>query len=203
MKMSATTLLTRLDGLRACGDAIDWVRNARVASDEELWTRCRRGDWLLWFTERVGVDRRLVTLAACDCAREALGFVPAGEDRPRLAIEAAEAWARGSATLDEVHVASDAAAYVHAASAAAAAYVYTTDAAAHTVYACDAAAAAASAAYGYTADTAASAAASAADAAAAACTRSHARTQSLARGAELVRARIPLANIQQAMRDER
>jgi hypothetical protein len=36
-----------------------------------------------------GVDRSLVVLAACDCARTALRYVPPGEDRPLLAIEAA------------------------------------------------------------------------------------------------------------------
>jgi hypothetical protein len=45
-----------------------------------------------------GVDRSLVVLAACDCARTWLRHVPPGEDRPRLAIETAEAWCRGETT---------------------------------------------------------------------------------------------------------
>jgi hypothetical protein len=43
-----------------------------------------------------------VVRAACDCARTALRYVPGGEDRPRLAIETAEAWCRGEATEQEV-----------------------------------------------------------------------------------------------------
>ncbi|MHC4617176.1 MAG: hypothetical protein ACYTEQ_05415, partial [Planctomycetota bacterium] len=57
------------------------------------WAECEQGDWLLWVAATVGVDRRKVVLAACDCAREALVHVPDGEERPRLAIEATEAWA--------------------------------------------------------------------------------------------------------------
>jgi hypothetical protein len=38
-------------------------------------------------------------LAACDCARLALVHVPAGEHRPRLAIEIAERWAGGDASV--------------------------------------------------------------------------------------------------------
>ena len=55
------------------------------------------------------VDRRRLVLAACACARTVLHLVPAGEDRPRVAIETAERWARGEATLDEVQRAREAA----------------------------------------------------------------------------------------------
>jgi len=61
-----------------------------------------RGDWALEWLVKQGVDHRAVVLAACECARLALVHVPDGEERPRKAIEAAEAWARGEATLDEV-----------------------------------------------------------------------------------------------------
>ena len=44
---------------------------------------------MLWFAFRVGAKRKDMILAACACAERALRFVPKGEDRPRLAIEAA------------------------------------------------------------------------------------------------------------------
>lgn len=53
------------------------------------------------------VDRHLVVRAACACARTALQHVPDGEDRPRIAIETAEAWCRGEATSEQVRVAAD------------------------------------------------------------------------------------------------
>jgi hypothetical protein len=90
------------------------------------------------------VDRKVVAFAACQCAREALQFVPAGEERPRVAIETAEAWTRGEATIDEVRASADAAAYTAYAADAASAAAYTAAAAA--AAAADAASAAAYAA---------------------------------------------------------
>ena len=49
-----------------------------------------------------GLDRRLAVWGACVCAREALRFVPEGEERPLLAIETTERWIAGQATLDDV-----------------------------------------------------------------------------------------------------
>jgi hypothetical protein len=92
---------TRIRALGACSEAIAWLE-AQDGSLYDAWRRCERGDWLLWLAARVGVDRRLVVLAACDCAEPALVHVPAGEDRPRVAIETARRWAAGEATLEEV-----------------------------------------------------------------------------------------------------
>jgi hypothetical protein len=72
---------------------------------QQAWDLCPRADWLLWLLARTGAERKLLTLAACACARTALPFVAAGEDRPRIAIEWIEAWARGEASLGEVRAA--------------------------------------------------------------------------------------------------
>lgn len=82
---------------------------------QKLWTDLDRGDEMLHVAVEAGVDRRLVVLAACDCARLALRFVANGEERPRKAIEAAEAWARGETKIEKVDAAAyDAYAYVAA-----------------------------------------------------------------------------------------
>lgn len=84
-------------------DARKWIDTIPPErSPEDSYAACERGDWLIWLAARAGVDRRLVTLATCDCARTGLVHIPEGEDRPRRAIDVAEAWARGKATLDEV-----------------------------------------------------------------------------------------------------
>ena len=139
--------------VRACAEALEWALG--YPTREAAWKACERSDWLFWYAGRLGVARELVVLAACACARTALQYVPAGEDRPRVAIETAEAWCRGEATLSQVRsAADDAAAYaVYAAGDAA----YAADAAASVV---DAAADAAA----YAADAAAFAADDAADA---------------------------------------
>jgi hypothetical protein len=154
----------------ACGDAIAWCQTQ--PSYEQAWDACERADWLLWLASWL-CDRKLVVLAACGCARTALKYVPEGEVRPRVAIETAEAWCRGEATIEQVRIAADAAA---AADAASAAYA---DAAAST------ASTAAYAAY------VAYAAANAANAAANAAAYADARSKALLDMATLVRSMIP------------
>lgn len=80
-----------------------------------MWGACMRGDALLWAASWAGVDHRRVILAACAAVRPVLRYVPGGEGRPGLALEAAEARARGDprATLERVRWAAD-----HAATAA-------------------------------------------------------------------------------------
>ena len=152
-----------LGSLGACPEAREWA--AGYSTLAEAWTACDRADWLLWYAGRHDdVDRRLLVRAACACARTALPHVPPGEDRPRLAIEMAERWCDGLATLQEVGAAA----------------AYAADAAAYA--AADAACAAANAAYA-AADAAAYAAAAAADA--------DARSKAHLKMCVLVRALIP------------
>ena len=119
-----------LGSLGACPEAREWAEP--YATLAEAWTACERADWLLWYAGRRGVDRKILVRAACACARTVLPYVPVGEDRPHRAIEMAERWCDGLATLQEV----GAAAYAAYAAADAAAYAaaYAADA-----YAADAA----------------------------------------------------------------
>jgi hypothetical protein len=95
---------------------MDWLGNR---DSSQMWAECNRPDWLLWWAGQV-VSRHDLVLAACDCAETALRFVPANEDRPRLAIETTRRWARGEATVKEVDAARVAAisAYINAGYAA-------------------------------------------------------------------------------------
>jgi hypothetical protein len=169
----ARPLLPLLEKYNACRDACTWATGRTVSEDS--WLACERGDWLIWIAARLGVDRRLVVLAACDCARLALPRIPVDEARPRLAIETAERWARGEATIEEVR----------AAASAADAYATYATYAACAAYAASAASAVASAASA--ADAYATYAAHAASAA------SYAAYAALRTCADLVRARIPWA----------
>jgi hypothetical protein len=107
--------------LGACKEAVAWARQHRSLA--AAWEVCKRGDWMLWLAGRCSGEplsdgRRKLVLATCECARLPLPHVPAGEDRPRLAIEAAEAWARGTGSVEAMRYASSAAAYAAAAAAA-------------------------------------------------------------------------------------
>lgn len=71
--------------------------------DPQEWADCPRGDRMLMLLGQEGADRRTLVLAACDCARLTLAYVPKwSRRRARRAIETAQAWARGEATLAEV-----------------------------------------------------------------------------------------------------
>jgi hypothetical protein len=199
-----------LRSLRACDSAIAWASTQPNAAT--AWAACERGDWLLWLAARVHLDRKRLVQAACACARQALQYIPDGEDRPRLAIETAEAWARGEATIEELRKAADAA----SAAAAAAAYAYASAANASAAVAANASAADAAAAAANVAAWAAVAAvayaaawaaathaadAATADAAAAANApaATAARERALRRCAELVRESITWADIEAAL----
>ncbi len=89
------------------GSAADWLRERGAHHDvvawaegfgdrwEDLWEACPRADWLLGVAARRGVDRATLVRGACACARFALDYLGESEDRPRRAIEAAEAYVRG------------------------------------------------------------------------------------------------------------
>ena len=139
--------IARIRLLRACPEALRWC--AQHASLAAAWAACERGDWMLWLLGKLAGppksdSRKALVLAACECARLALPCVSADEERPLKAIETAESWARGEASMDDLR----AAAYDAAAAAAADAADAAADAAAYAAYAAaDAADAADAAAY--------------------------------------------------------
>ena len=219
--MNHVDLLRRLD---ACDEAIEWYGDR---DSEDAWRECQHGDWMLWIASKIGVDRKRIVMASCDCVEPALQFVPDGEDRPRAAVDAARAWCQGAASYEEVRAAAavaDAlanaafanAAFANAAfaNAAAVADALANAAFAYAYYAAYAAAAsayyAAYAAYAATATHYASSAASSAAAAFAyayyaahAANATHyaaaARTQSLAASADIVRRHIPWDVVREAL----
>jgi hypothetical protein len=99
-----------------------------------LWSRCTDPELMLRIAAHV-VSRQDLVLATCAVARTALKYVPKGELRPRIAIETAERWARGEATIEEVKTAADAADDAAAATNAAVAYAYAPYYAANAAYA--------------------------------------------------------------------
>jgi hypothetical protein len=213
-----TALQSHLASIGACSEACRW---AKTRTAQQAWDETDRPDWLLWWSARVDVDLKIIVRITCAIARDALQFVKQGEMRPLKAVETAEAWCDGKATLAEVRqaayaaadadaaaaayaadaVAADSAADADAAADAADAAAYAADAAADAVAAADAAdaadAAAAAAAAAYAADAAAAAAYAAAAAAAAAAAYAAAAAAAYAAGSigdrSLIGARRKLA----------
>ena len=188
---STSDLIIRARSYNACGDSIEWLETLPGDQPAQAtWEQCPRGDWLLWFAAKAGVERKTVVLAACAAARLALPFVEHSDDRPRVAIETAERWARGEATIEDVHAARAAAAAAEDAAAARAAAAAAEDAAA--AYAAAYAAASAAYAAAYAAASAAYAAASAAAYAAARAAAYAALTKMRLETAAAVRKVIPI-----------
>jgi hypothetical protein len=79
-----------------------WVSywEGKAANAASLFRRCD------------AVDRRRIALAACAVAESSLKYGPAGEDRPRLAIEAARRGALGGGNAEELRDARQAVSYV-------------------------------------------------------------------------------------------
>ena len=126
----------KLTELAACEEAVEWCGDR---SPEEAYRDCERGDWLLWMAAKCGVERKLIVLAACDCAATVEHLAGA---EAREAIRVTRLWCDGEATLQEVkddahaaRAAYYAATATHAAYAATYAYIAATDAAAYTAYA--------------------------------------------------------------------
>ena len=122
--MTRPALHTALAGLDACAESLAWA--APYGTDwERALAECPERRWMTWLAavlmRRGHLRREVLVLCACEYARTALRYVPAGETRPLAAIETAEAWARGEATRDEVRAAADAAYAAYAAVAVAAA----------------------------------------------------------------------------------
>jgi hypothetical protein len=119
-------VVEKLASLHACSEAIEWVE-AFKGTPVQAWKACERGDWMLWLCGKYAGEpwsdaRKPLVLAACECARLALKYVPEDEKRPLVAIETAEKWTKGEATKEEMKTANAAAAYAASYAAEAAAY---------------------------------------------------------------------------------
>jgi hypothetical protein len=111
--MTVKEIVRALRSLHACRESVMWAGELwEGTTAQQAWDLCPRADWLLWLLARTGADRKLLTLAACACARTALPFVRADEDRPRIAIEWTESWARGEASMGEVRAAISRASFI-------------------------------------------------------------------------------------------
>ena len=113
--LTATDFQSYLSDLGASSEAMNWAGD-RTA--QQAWDDCERADWLMWWLAKAaGTEHKQLVRIACACARTALPYVQAGELRPLRAIETAEAWCDGRATIAEVRKAY-AAAYADVADAA-------------------------------------------------------------------------------------
>ena len=97
--------IDRIAALGACAEALRGLRAARHPDLATAWAACRRPDWLLWLAGRCAAygstEHRAVVTAAAGCVAGVLDIVPAGDERPRAAVETAQAWAQGGASIHD------------------------------------------------------------------------------------------------------
>ena len=110
-----------LKKLHPCRDAYEWALTQK--SLKSAWANCERGDWMLWLAGKLCKtvrDRKRLVLAACPCARLALGYVTKGDGQPLATIRMAEEWAKGNLkiTIEMVRDSADASYAAYAAYAA-------------------------------------------------------------------------------------
>jgi hypothetical protein len=108
---------------------VDWAQSYLTLA--KAWTACEHGDHMLWLAAKLcgkhgSAAHRRVVLAACACARISLPIYAKrypNDQRPLVAIERTERWARRErgTTLDDVKTAASSASFA-ASSASFAAY---------------------------------------------------------------------------------
>lgn len=84
-----------LKKLGASEEALKWA--SHHDNPLEAWNTCPRGDWLLCLAVKLGVEHRVVVLAACTCARLALPF--SQDERPLRAMLLTEQWILGASDV--------------------------------------------------------------------------------------------------------
>lgn len=104
-------LLIKLD---ACNDAKIWAGDMTI---EEVIRNSERGDWLLWLAKKVDIPIRPLTLAKARCAKTVIHLM---KDQKSIdAVNLAEKFGlTDEVSLDDLKVASKAAAAAYAADAA-------------------------------------------------------------------------------------
>ncbi len=68
----------------------------------EAWETCPDGVWMLAGVGPLGLDRKLLTRAACACAATVRDLVPPTDPRVLPALEGAMAWVRGEISIARV-----------------------------------------------------------------------------------------------------
>ena len=93
----------------ACREGKEWAIKTGAPDMAALWTReDMRDDWRLWIATRPGVlDDRTLRLYACWCVRQVWHLLT--DERSRKAVEVAERYAEGRATIEELAAAGAAA----------------------------------------------------------------------------------------------
>jgi len=100
------TLQIKLKELDACDDAIQWAKDYDTL--QQAWDNCQRSDWMFWLINKMRFsndkDLRLMAVAF---ARQVQHLMK--DQRSINALDVAERYANGEATVEELRTAGEAA----------------------------------------------------------------------------------------------
>jgi hypothetical protein len=99
-----TPVKAKLKELNTCNEAMEWVGDRTI---EQAVTDCHRGDWLLWFGQKIGIDHRKLTLAKGHCANTVRHLMK--DKRSIKGVDASIAYGDGKIGKEELIAAYDAA----------------------------------------------------------------------------------------------
>jgi hypothetical protein len=91
MKLTKENILA----LNPCREGLVFAESCNFDA-VKIWNTCPRGDWMIWLLRKTqSIDRQTSVKLTCLCAEHVLDIFEKkypGDKRPRLAIEAAQAW---------------------------------------------------------------------------------------------------------------
>jgi hypothetical protein len=116
--LSNEEFLSKLNELKACGQAINWVKE-KSFDLKQTWNTCERYSWLYWLANEMGVDHKAIVSSACQNVRLVMKFLKKGEKEPFKSIETVEKWCNGDTSITTKILKDDAAYAIHAAYAVA------------------------------------------------------------------------------------
>ena len=82
-------------------EVAQWADSRPKASFYDLWEDTIDPTWPC-LAKAGGATQQQLVFAVCAVARLCLPLIPEGDERPRIAIETAEAWCRGEVTAEQV-----------------------------------------------------------------------------------------------------
>ena len=97
--------MKEIEKFNPCSEAMEF-RN-KFDTFEEAWNACPRGDWMLWISQKLDVDIRVLTLAKGYCANTVIKLMK--DERSKNAVKAAIKFGKGLIELSELNAAAYAA----------------------------------------------------------------------------------------------
>lgn len=88
--------------LQPCDKGLEYVEEK--GSVDTAWYDCDRGDWMLWYAHRLGVDPRKITLVKVEFIRAVEQYIDDGGETDRV-FEMAERYALGEGTEEGIDLA--------------------------------------------------------------------------------------------------